>query len=265
PSLVDETVDCSTGLISTSKDTAGVKTSYQYDGLSRLTRVIPQDGAITKVTYFDVTDGATTDSPYVNVEYLAQDPSFTPMGDEVYRYDQLGRLFEQHKRMPGVGSATAVYQKKSFAYNGMGWTTAESEWSDGETNDGRQTKYENFDPFGRPSKITAADGSVKQVYYNGVRLVTKTVKVGTQVNAGASVTIGQEDATTVEAYDRQGRIWIVREQSGVAGTNVYTTYTYNVNNQIVSAITPAQMPNGSSVTQTRGFTYDNLGNLRGEN
>ena len=264
PSLVDETVDCSTGLISTSKDTAGVKTSYQYDGLSRLTRVIPQDGAITKVTYFDLTDSATTDSPYINVEYLAQDPSFTPMGDEVYKYDQLGRLFEQHQRMPGVGTATAVYQKKSFAYNGMGWTTAESEWSDGETNDGRQTKYENFDPFGRPSKITAADGSVKQVNYNGVRLVTKTVKVGTQVNAGASVTIGQEDATTVEAYDRQGRIWIVREQSGVAGANVYTTYSYNVNGQIVSATTPAQMSNGLSVTQTRGFTYDNLGHLRSE-
>jgi RHS repeat-associated protein len=258
--LTDDTVDCSTGLPSSSRDEAGVQTTYQYDNLLRLTRVARQQGAIDKVTYFDVKNGSTSDSPQVTIEHLAQDANFTPLGDELYKYDQLGRLFEQRERMPG-GS----YRVKTMAYNGMGWKTAESEWNDNATTEGRQTKYDNFDPFGRPTKVTAPDGSVTQVFYNGVRLTYRTVKVGTTVNAGSTVTIGQDDSATVEVRDRQGRLWMVREQSGVGGANVYTTYAYNVNNQLVSATTPAQMPDGSQVTQTRAFTYDNLGNLRSEN
>jgi RHS repeat-associated protein len=258
--LTDDTVDCSTGLPSSSRDPAGVQTTYQYDSVLRLTRLARQQGAIDKIKYFDVIGGSTSDSPQITVEHVAQDAGFTPLGDELYKYDQLGRLFEQDERMPG-----GAYRVKTMAYNGMGWKTTESEWNDNATTAGRQTKYDNFDPFGRPTKVTAPDGSVTQLAYNGVRLTYRTVKVGTTVNAGSTVTIGQADSTTVEVRDRQGRLWMVREQSGGGGANVYTTYAYNVNDQIVTATTPAQMPDGSQVTQTRTFTYDNLGNLRSEN
>jgi RHS repeat-associated protein len=264
PSISDDTVDCSTGLPSSSRDSAGVQTTYLYDLMLRLTRVARQQGAIDKITYSDVKGGATDDSPQVTVEHLAQDANFTPLGDEQYKYDQMGRLFEEDERMPG-----GAYRVKTMAYNGLGWKTAESEWNDNATTAGRQTKYDNFDPFGRPGTVTAPDGSVTQLAYNGARLTYKTVKIGTQAAADPqnpqTIKVGQDDATTVVVNDRQGRLWMVREQSGVGGVNVYTTYAYNVNNQMVSASTPAQMPDGSQVTQTRTFTYDNLGNLRSEN
>ena len=262
--LSDDTIDCSTGMPVSSRDQAGVQTTFQYDELLRLKKIARQQGAVDKITYFDVLGGSTAGGPQVTVQHLAHD-EVTPLGDELYKYDQLGRVFEQDERMPSGGSSTPVYRQKTFAYNGLGWKTAESEWNDGATTAGRQTKYENFDPFGRPTSVTAPDGTVTQVFYNGVRYIYRTVKIGTTVNPGSTVTVGPEDSTTVEIHDRQGRLWMVRESSGVSGANVYTTYTYNINNQIVSGTTPAQLSNGSQVTQTRTFNYDNLGNLRNEN
>jgi RHS repeat-associated protein len=272
PSLkvTDATVDCSTGIVTSSRDSAGVQTTYQYDDVGRLTRVARQQGAIDKITYSDVQSGAINDSPQITVEHLAQDASFTPLGDEIYKYDQLGRLFEQRERMPGVGSAAAVYKVKTVAFNGMGWKTAESEWNDGTTSAGRQTKYDDFDPFGRPGTIylpdyTTTNKHLVKLFYSGVRTVNRTVRMGTQVVPSPSLTVGEDDAVTVETYDRQGRLWQVRESSGVNGANVTTTYAYNVNNELVSAVTPAQLVGGAQLTQTRTFAYDNLGNLRSEN
>ncbi|HSS18884.1 MAG TPA: RHS repeat-associated core domain-containing protein [Pyrinomonadaceae bacterium] len=264
--LLDNTVDCTTGTVTASRDAAGIQTSYEYDELGRVTRVAPQQGAVDKIKYFDVQAGATTGAPQISVDHVAQDAASTSLGDEVFKYDQLGRLFEQRERMPNAGS---VYKVKTMAYNGMGWKTAESEWNDGTTASGRQTKYDDFDPFGRPATIyqpdyTAANRHLVKVFYNGVRLVNRTVRVGTQVVAGSSVTIDEADAVTVETYDRQGRLAQVREASGANGANVTTSYDYNINNQIVTATTPAQLANGAQLTQTRTFGYDNLGNLRYE-
>ncbi|HXO20133.1 MAG TPA: RHS repeat-associated core domain-containing protein [Thermoanaerobaculia bacterium] len=87
--------------------------------------------------------------------------------------------------------------------------------------------------------------------------VTRHVKVGTSWN-GTSVT--ESSPTTIEGYDRQGRLLSVTEPSGGNGATVITSYGYDVGNRLSSVSTTS---NGT--TQTRTFSYDLRGFLRFEN
>jgi RHS repeat-associated protein len=261
---VDNTIDCSTGLVSSSKDTAGVSTSYFYDTLARLSDVTPEQGSTQHIDY-DVTNNKVT---VQQQERPAPNPTPTPtyptggiLGEKVYFYDQLGRVVIEKERLPGVKTPlTAVYIQRNTNYNGMNWVTDVSEFiPDAYSAEGRKTKYENFDPFGHAFKITTPDGHVVTMGYKGMREVTRTVRVGVQIDASGNVT--EQEATTKEIYDGQGRLVTVEESAGANGQTVSWNYGYNVNDKLISAT--AKDPS-TLVTQQRTFVYDNINNLLSE-
>jgi RHS repeat-associated protein len=266
---VDDTIDCLSGLTKLSRSSAGIETVYDYDVMGRLLYVkrwkngqqLARAG-YDQIIYDPVQNGVTTTSPKVTVKHLEHDGAGSPndklLGQESYVYDQLGRLIIEKRQLPGVGLSSAVFQVRNTNYNGLGWRTEISEWiPDGQSASGKKTFYENFDAFGRATRITSPDGQVLNMSYVGTRKVSRTVKVGSQV--GSSLVVSEQDSTTTEFYDRQGRLIQVDEPAG-AQTGTWL-YGYNVNGQLISVFSkdPA-----SNIQQNRTFVYDNLGNLLSE-
>lgn len=111
---------------------------------------------------------------------------------------------------------------------------------------------------GDAGKIRPPDGVTHEVnlYYTGVRQVSRNSKVGNALVGGA---IDEVIASTQEVYDRQGRLYQVKEQAEADATNTNTYYSYDVGNRLsrVKQVT-------SKGTQNRWFTYDNRGFLTSE-
>ena len=247
----DDTIDCRTGLSKSSRDSAGVQTTYDYDALGRLKYITRQEGNYDQIQY-EPSDGASL--PKVTVTQLDRNnPNLTTgkLGQQIYIYDQLGRLITEKRLLPD-GS----FQFRSTGYNGMGWKTFVSEWNDGTTNANRKTVYSNFDPFGRATKITLPDGKVVTMGYLGDRQITRTTSIATQLDGAGNVS--EQSSTSKEIYDRQGRLSQVIEPATANGQNVTWTYFYNVNDGLAGA--SATDPTSGAV-QNRSFGYDNLGNL----
>jgi RHS repeat-associated protein len=252
----DDTIDCRTGQVKSSRDTAGVQTAYDYSDMGRLRYITRQQGNYEQIEYQPFTGG--TALPRVTVTQLDRNnpnPNSGALGQQVYIYDQLGRLITERRLLPG-----GVYQVRNTTYNGLGWITNVTEWNDGATNAGRKTAYSNFDAFGRATKITLPDNKVVFIGFQGVRQITRTVNIGTQIDTGGNVF--EQSSLTKEIYDRQGRLIQVQEPSGPAGQNTTWNYYYNVNNQLSGA--SASDPSNNAVGQNRSFGYDNLGNLVGQ-
>lgn len=254
--LLDNDVDCRTGLVVSARDVAGNETSYDYDNMSRLTHIKRQQGSYTQVDYTVVLGGSRAGSPSVRLYSRANGSlSGAALEEKEYVYDQLGRLTREREKL-----ANGTFRSRDTTYNGLGWRTSVSEWGNGQSNAGKKTVFSNFDPFGRPWQTTAADGKVSKNQHSGVRQVTRITRVGTSVSAGV---VSESDATAIERYDQLGRLAEVVEASGPNGQPVTTTYRYDVGNRLVQVDTSA--PAGSvTVRQVRTFTYDNLGNLRSE-
>ncbi|MEW6337597.1 MAG: hypothetical protein AB1625_09400, partial [Acidobacteriota bacterium] len=239
---------------------AGIKTSYVYDALGRLTDERPEATTGLAWRHYQHIRPGQCGLSTAKVETCARPNGTTTACADVdttgcpgntglltraaYTYDGQGRLVGEYTLQP-AGS----WNKRLTEYDALGRKTSASEWVANGTpvGPGNQTRFSAFDPFGRPGTITAADGSSTTLTYQGVRQVARTVSV-----SGAS-------ATTTEEYDRQGRLWKVTEPSGTGGTNVTTTYGYDVGGQLAKASTTS-----GATTQTRTFTFDNRGFLTSE-
>ena len=253
--VLDNTVDCSTGLPISSRDTAGVETQYTYGEMSRLRFIKNSQGSYDEITY----------SPHVGVNggrprvTVSRRPNRVESGatssEDIYIYDELGRLVTEKKRQPPVNT----YQLRNTNYNAMNWVTAVSEWVDeGAVPDGKVTRYSSFDVFGRAGRIDQPDGKFIIVGYTGDRQVTRSVTVGYQLST-LDGTVSEQNSTTRETYDRHGRLTQLTEPSGAAGQNRDWTYAYGVNNKLAWSVVTD--PSGTGATQRRSFGYDNLGNL----
>jgi RHS repeat-associated protein len=259
---VDNTVDCSTGLVKTSADPAGITTTYRYDAMARLTAVLHQQGSYDEIKYEP--HGSSSNATGLSKVSVTRRPngsfSGSTLSEEVYVYDELGRLNTERKRLPD-GS----FQARTTNYNVMGWVTDVTEWIPSTAaGAGRKTVYSDFDPYGRPGRIELPDfisgnGHVIFLKYKGDRVIERTVRTGYLINDSRVVT--ERDAITTEIYDRQGRLYQLIEPSGSSGQNTTWTYQYNINNQLgsVSSTEP-----GTGISQGRSFAYDNLGNLTAE-
>jgi RHS repeat-associated protein len=253
----DDTVDCRTGLVKLSRDGAKVETKYFYESMGRLTDVIRQQGSVDRIKYEKSVGGSLPKVTVSHMDRLNQNVNDPAFGQEIYIYDQLGRLITEKRLLP------SGYQVRNTSYNRMGWVTSVSEWlAEGPNN--KKTVYENFDPFGRANRILLPDYTpgdtgnhhAIQMGYLGVREVSRTVRIGKQINAAGIIT--EAESTTKETYDRQGRLAQVTEPAGASGENTIWEYLYNVNNQIKEA---KLKKTSGETAQTRSFTYDNPGNL----
>ncbi|MCC6131245.1 MAG: hypothetical protein IT186_15110 [Acidobacteria bacterium] len=165
--------DANTGLVTASRDTDGVHTSYGYDALGRLTSMTPPGEAAFAYCY----RMSQTDNSFVlakrgscSLTNLSEAPATTGSGRaayEVYHYDGMGRLARKIRRMPSsqtTGGSYFSFQQTSYASNGE--VSFSSEWAPcglgGYTADnpsgcfGSTTStgrfFSNFDPFNRALK-----------------------------------------------------------------------------------------------------------------
>jgi hypothetical protein len=251
---LDMDIDANTGLPATSRDGAGIATTYLYDNMSRLTWEKPAAGQGAYVEH-QYAPWSGTDAAYVdectkpNGTTTACASAADTLSRSSLRFDGLGRPYLAARKLPdGTWNQQKTYR------NGSGWTTAVSEWYPNGTADASmsKTQYTNFDAFGRPGTITLPDSKTVTLAYTGVRQIQRTVSIATS-------TTSETTATTTEVYDRQGRLYQLTEPSGSGGANVMTTYGYDVGSRLHSTSTTS-----GSTTQTRTFTYDNRGFLTAE-
>jgi RHS repeat-associated protein len=251
--VLEQTIDLSTGLASSSRDTAGIEERYTYDSLGRLTLAEPRGDpaistdptdAIRSYNYCTATSATPCPSGVKAQVFVSQGGVNPP--ESRFRFDAWGRLITEEERMPPNGT----YSKQSFEYNAMGWKT----WASAQGTSATGTTYKNFDAFGRPTLITPADGTGHNITlaYAGARQVSRTVKVKTAIGSPETA------ATTTEIYDRFGRLHEVTEPNGTV-----TRYAYDAGNrlkQVCQAVTST-----GACGQERLFTYDNRGFLLWEN
>jgi RHS repeat-associated protein len=233
---LNRTIDPSTGLVSSSQDTAGVLTSYLYDNLGRRTWSKPAQSGWTQYVY---TPASASVKPNVAIRQRDNgSETATILAVSQMVFDDFGRVYQELRTMPD-GSTS----KRQTSYDGAGNKSTVSEVMTG--NPTNVTTFSGYDPFGRLGTITPPDGAAHNVTmaYHGVRQVDRTVKVG--------IVLGSESpATTTEIYDRQGRLFSVTEPSGSGGSLVTTTYGYDVGSRLSSVSTPGQ---------SRSFSYDRAG------
>lgn len=245
---LDTDIDKFSGLVKTSRDTSLLDTSYEYDTMGRLTAVKPKAGH-DGWTIYNYSRSLGANSP-AQVQILRQpNGGGAALAESIVKYDSFGRVWQEHTKMPD-----GTWSIRQTNYNPLHWKTQVSE----QGNTSKKTEYLNYDPFGRPGTIRPPDGSSHDVgfSYLGVRKVSRTSRVG---NSIVGSTINEVLSTTQEFYDRQGRLYQVREQADANGTDTTTTYSYDVGNRL-SRVQQAT----SAGTQNRFFTYDNRGFLTSE-
>jgi RHS repeat-associated protein len=264
--LVDRTIDRNTGLTSSSRDVAGVATTYGYDASGRLRHQQTAGEAELVVTYtVPGVDGQGNLqlAQIASTRRSGSAPTFTLWNEEKLFFDAFGRVIEEQRRLASGGFSS---RKKSYAP--QGWITQQStEKAAGATPS--WFAYQQHDPFGRPRRIVPPDGAAHATdfQYAGIQKVFRTVRIATQATGGVPA---EAEATTTEIYDRQGRLFRVKEPFApddpsqpptgspevVDGT---TTYLYDSGSRLRRV--EQQMPEG---TQVRSFAYDGRGFLTSE-
>jgi YD repeat-containing protein len=248
----NSTIDRNTSLVTESKDTAEVATSYVYDHSGRLTSVAPTGAASTTYVYTNVS--ASTSA---TVEVTTG--SGTTGTEQVWLFDPFGRVSIEKQRMPdGTWSA----RKTTYDTAGRRESVSELETMTGSTmSPVHTTVFSKYDPFGRVGSITAPDGSKTEFSYVGDRLKTRISRIWTGVDGDGQTPGDQDTAVSVtEQYDGRGRLIAVTENSGPVGGSVTTTYGYDVGDRL----TAVKMAGSEGTIQNRFFDYDGRGFLRWE-
>jgi RHS repeat-associated protein len=225
----DYDVDAATGLVKTSRDSAGITTTYGYDAMGRVISVTPTGTLATSYVY------SSSGAPRVDISQGTLLSNVT--------FDPFGRISTETRSMalnPNEGNVS-----RTTTYDSLGRTYQLFDWG----SSAHSTSL--YDSFGRPVVLTAPDNAQTTLAYTGVTEMRRTVSIQGPTAAQAS--------TTVERYDRQGRLISVREPSDLADADVTTLYGYDIGNRLSSVRTAV-----GSVVQQRTFAYDARGFLASE-
>jgi len=256
----DETYDPHSGLVSSTRDSAGIETRYEYDFFGRLTALRPEDQAWTRYRYDRTTSPIAT---HVDVWPENQAAGIgNALREDHYFYDGLGRLILAKTQMAdGKWSATRtdydIAGRVSKAWTPIDRPDAAFEFI--QEHYGDETVYgtkTTYDVFGRPLQILSPDydpvtgsgGKVEFSYAGGgdrQRTRTQSVWDGAQIIA----------APVTEEYDGRGHLVRVTENSGTNAASVLTSYAYDGDQLRTVTI-------GGS--QSRTFLYDGRGLLLSE-
>jgi len=253
---VDRTIDLDTGLVSVSKDPAGAQTSYDWDGLGRLTLISPSTPNSTPEKPIEV---SYPNIKQTEVRQVIDSGNFTK---SIYIYDDLGRLIKEQKR-----DVDGTYDVRETQYDIAGRVTARSEWAaEGSglawtiydyglfdnPNAGEPGEVDTFvDPLGRIAMVIRPDGSITQTEYEGLSTRVTTYGIG-----GPS---GPINATTTYLNDSFGRLIAVDSP----GDGADAAYSYDeLDNLTTVELIDPDPPEGQPGSQSRYFDYDALGRLR---
>jgi RHS repeat-associated protein len=240
---LDLTVQCSTGRVTASRDTAGLQTTYTYDDLGRMTKVTPPGGAETAYTWSR--NGTNNLPARVTVERKS---GSTVLTEEQIRFDDFGRVALERRKMPD-----GTWAERETSWNAPGYVDRRSEWqAEGDPSDSF-TVFGQYDPFGRPERITLPDGTLVTVEHEGEGSRTVSVPVATGLNLQGEPTF--TTVSTTETYDRFGRLRLVDEPNGTR-----TLYAYDALDHLIEV----RMNDTGTPTQVRTFDYDHRGYLKTE-
>ena len=258
--LLDQDIEPLTGLVTATRDSAGLQTSFEYEGINdgtgppnpvsgRLRFVKPAEEAWTEYVYTN----ATSASLLAQVQVQRRpNGGGNPLTESVIKLDGFGRMIEEQHRMP---NNTMSVRKTHYDSSGR------RDWVSELGNTNKKTLLE-FDAFGRTTKIDPPDGDAKHIVtfsYTGISSVKKSVNVyGSRVIAGTPV-IDEYASRTTSIFDRQGRLYQVKEPADTNDADTTTTYSYDAADRLRTV-----SQTGSVGPQTRSFTYDGRGFLTGE-
>jgi hypothetical protein len=249
-----------TGLVTESRDSAGVLTKYFYDSSGRINRIEPAGSAAVTDAYSNAvlaSDGSLL-QPASAIE--RRESSVTPI-ERKFIFDSLGRVWRETTQMP-----QGKLSLRESIYDNLGRQRTLSEWADlpsgsNELTFGLSTRttFDHYDIFGRLGRVTSPDGSAITFGYTGERIKTRITGIWTG---------GPQDSAVMgtEEYDGFGRVRTVTQKSGptnsttVIGSDVVTTYGYDSGNRLTSV----KMGAGTGPVQNRLFDYDGRGLLRWE-
>ena len=247
---LDAVIDQNTGLVSLSRDVSGIATSFVYDTRGRLINEKPAAEAWTSFSYDVPTISLPATTPQVSVRECTNGAATCNPDNALswsrLQFDGLRRTTQESIRIPttvGIG-----IQDRSFTYNALGFKLTETMWE----SSGR-TVFSNYDPFGRPGKVTAPDGKLVNFEYLGDRV--KTRDVGIRLPTGAT------RVYTTELSDAHGRLVGVCEDRRVAWTGgcdegLLTSYGYDVGSRLTFV---CSKDSGTGCGQERHFTHGHRG------
>lgn len=237
---LDRTIETKTGLVTASKSTDALTTSYEYQPWGALKKVTPPGEAWTTYTYTPATYGPGTISANATVVATTADNTNPNYKTVTYSYDGLGRLFKTSHALPGVSCAEQI-----IGFDNNGRRATESIWKTCGGSGGNTTT--RYDGLGRVISVTTPDNKVSSVSYTGARHIDRTVSVAEKS--------GDHNVIQGEDYDVFGRL--------VKVTNPLLTgsYQYDIGDRLwkVDVSAPSTM-----TVQSRVFTYDNRGFLQSE-
>lgn len=255
---VDNVIDTSTGLISTSRDTGGVETKFKYDTAGRLEKITHPGGSTTTYTYTNAAPGVPA-----AVEAVTTHADVTEEQKLKYEFDPLGRLSREIRLMPdGIDS------RRDTEYDFLGRPESVSVW--GRTTTALPATVTTYDYLGRPLSVTAPDGSQVNFEHTGNRVKKRTSSISTLKVDPTTQDVTTQDVTTTvtEEYDGRGQLTSVTEQGGATseatpvGANVTTEYDYDVQGRLTTVT--ANSTAATTEQQTREFHYDGRGLLTSE-
>lgn len=253
PSLTsDARVDRNTGLVTETTDASLISTGYDYDWAGRLTGIFGVDRMTTSFSYHTREEAGGRAMVYSQKTHPANSTNASePLPWEQYRYDGFGRLIEEVQGMPAGVSSKRVIEYE--AATGLKKSVTELGQITTQRPALPKTQFE-YDVLGRPTTITAPDGSTTTFAYQGNRLKTRTFSVATSISGA------ETSAQTTEHSDGFGNLVKVVEDSGSLGQPVETGYSYDSGGRLVSVT----MTGAEGHTQNRIFDYDGAGLLRWE-
>lgn len=213
--LADFTIDRNTGYPSTSKDIAGIATSYSYDTMGRRTWIQPESGhdAFVEMRY----QAAGAGSPQAFVYERPNGSTTALLRESRLSFDGLGRLARESR------DTSAGWTYRDRAYDAAGNLAAISQWEAGTP--AHWTSYEDQDPFGRAEKIVRPDGKVLRLVHHGDWGLQRWYYVGTSRSSDGK--IQERQSASAEDFDILGRTWRYQEldQEGVLNLDAYYRYT----------------------------------------
>lgn len=227
PKSVDRDIDRNTGLVKTSRDSAGLATTQEYDNMGRLTWMKPQTGHGAWTQYYrTVAAGSDNAKTFIYKKGNGTGALLTYKADV---QDAFGRVWWEQTSLPD-----GTYPSRYTHRNAMGWVTYKSEYS----NDApKYTLSSDHDPFGRPRVVTPPDGAHHNTtyQYTGLRAVRTTVAAAVSYNRPTGQ-INEAQRSTTKIYDRQGRLWKeINHTVDSFGSphDVVTDYRYNGTGQLL--------------------------------
>lgn len=258
----------STGKVLAERDAAGDGVAFGYDlrGRKISEQPLAAGAALAKSEFSYITarpDNPVT--PNVNESRTASvevkicetcDDGGPILAHSKYEFDGLGRLILEKERQPN-GSSGETWAQRFTRYSNGSLPVFQSVWHAAGASGVRGTTTA-YDVFGRPVLVTAADNSIAETRYWGVRQVQHLQKY----EDGATGTTKTARKTT--RFDHRGNLHRVVEASALADNGDYedstTEYFYDAGNRLRQArIRVAQ-----DVYQYRQWNYDAAGVLLSE-